>query len=71
MGNSKTKPEEAEKEGASNESISTSQLQVRNCIRNARGNSSNSFSDVCPNQCDASAPSEWIPRSEEKVKVLT
>lgn len=39
MGNSKTKPETPSKENPTNESTaSTSQLQIRNCVRNVRDN---------------------------------
>lgn len=54
MGNSKTKPEPPPKESSPRNSLSYSsvpfQLQIRNCLRNVRGNSENSFTDVCPDQ---------------------
>lgn len=59
MGNSKTKPEKSNPtETNENNNISTTpsiypQLQIRNCIRNVRNNSS-TFSDMYPNEAGTS-----------------
>lgn len=59
MGNSKAKPEQSDtKETEStNPAMPTAplypQLQIRNCIRNVRGNNSN-FSDMYPNEAGTS-----------------
>lgn len=68
MGNSKTKPESPPKEsGAPNSSLSYSsvpfQLQIRNCLRNVRGNSENSFNDVCPDQCAPSTSTRKLTQN--------
>lgn len=58
MGNSKTKPEKSDStETIENNNTSTPsiypQLQIRNCIRNVRNNSS-TFSDLYPNEAGTS-----------------
>lgn len=55
MGNSKTKPEPSSKDSEPpTNSLSYAsvpfQLQIRNCLRNVRGNSENSFTEIYPDQ---------------------
>lgn len=53
MGNSKSKTDKDTNENLSNESLSSSQLQIRSCIRNTRGNNNNHFDGVYPNLSNA------------------
>lgn len=49
MGNSKSKTDKDSNKNVSNESLSSSQLQIRSCIQNTRGNNNSNFDGVYPN----------------------
>lgn len=56
MGNSKSKTEKEVNKNLSNEELSSSsQLQIRSCIRNTRGSNGNHFDDVCPNEANTAS----------------